>query len=71
MEGVRCMEQSIDRMVVEDPRVTHVLRALEGLEYGVVQITVHDSQILQIERTEKYRFPAERSDKNGKKAGGK
>ena len=65
------MERSIDRILVEDPRVTQVLRALEGLEYGVVQITVHDSQILQIERTEKYRFSAERSDKNGKKHGGK
>jgi hypothetical protein len=30
---------------------------LEGLEYGTVQITVHDSQITQIDRLEKYRFP--------------
>ena len=65
------MDRELDRNVAEDPRVAHVLRALEGLEYGVVQITVHDSQIMQIERTEKYRFAAERTDKNGKKPGGK
>jgi hypothetical protein len=33
---------------------------LEGLEFGTVQITVHDSQITQIDRLEKYRFPLER-----------
>ncbi|MGB8955618.1 MAG: YezD family protein [Tumebacillaceae bacterium] len=65
------MEEQTDRILVEDPRVAQVLRALEGLEYGIVQITVHDSQILQIERTEKYRFAAERSEKSGKKQGGK
>ncbi|CAM3541363.1 YezD family protein [Hydrogenibacillus schlegelii] len=32
-------------------------KALEGLEYGTVQITVHDGQIVQIDRTEKMRFP--------------
>ena len=30
---------------------------LEGLEYGTVQITVHDSQITQIDRLEKHRLP--------------
>lgn len=30
---------------------------LEGLEFGTVQITIHDSQITQIERLEKHRFP--------------
>ncbi len=33
---------------------------LEGLEFGTVQITVHDSQITQIDRLEKHRFPLER-----------
>jgi hypothetical protein len=39
-----------------------IARALEGLEYGSVLITVHDSQITQIERVEKQRFPLESSD---------
>jgi hypothetical protein len=34
-----------------------ILRALEGLEYGTLQITVHDSQITQMERIERQRFP--------------
>ncbi len=45
-----------------DQWVQRILRALEGLEYGSVQIVVHDSQITQIERVEKQRFPLEKSD---------
>jgi hypothetical protein len=32
---------------------------LNGLAYGIVQIVVHDGQIVQIERTERQRFDAE------------
>jgi hypothetical protein len=33
------------------------LRALlAGMKYGTVQIVVHDGRIVQIERTEKFRF---------------
>jgi hypothetical protein len=35
---------------------------LEGLEFGTVQITVHDSQITQIDRLEKYRFPLQKKN---------
>ncbi|MDI3328808.1 MAG: YezD family protein [Alicyclobacillaceae bacterium] len=38
------------------PWLDRILEALEGLEYGTVQITVHDAQIVQIDRTEKRRF---------------
>ncbi|WP_425387187.1 YezD family protein [Alicyclobacillus pomorum] len=34
-----------------------MLHALEGLEYGSVNITIHDAQITQIDRIEKQRFP--------------
>ncbi|WP_420489580.1 YezD family protein [Neobacillus niacini] len=34
-----------------------IANLLEGLEYGTVQITVHDSQITQIDRLEKHRLP--------------
>ncbi|PWK10307.1 YezD family protein [Tumebacillus permanentifrigoris] len=44
---------------LDNPQVQYILRALEGLQYGTVQITVHDAQITQIERTEKHRFPLE------------
>lgn len=41
--------------------VVRILRALEGLEFGSVQIVVHDSQVIQIDRTEKHRFPLEKT----------
>ncbi len=33
-----------------------VVQKLHGLRYGVVQIVVHDSQVVQIERTERTRL---------------
>ena len=35
-----------------------VLAQVEGLQFGVVQITVHDSRVVQVERTERVRFDA-------------
>lgn len=45
----------LDQQVMEK-----IASLLEGLEFGTVQITVHDSQITQIDRLEKYRFPLQR-----------
>jgi len=42
----------LDQQVIEK-----IVNLLEGLEFGTVQIVVHDSQITQIDRLEKYRFP--------------
>jgi hypothetical protein len=33
-----------------------VLRAIRNIRYGSVEITIHDSRVVQIERTEKRRF---------------
>jgi hypothetical protein len=33
-----------------------IFRALRGLRYGSVEITVHDSQVVQVERREKTRL---------------
>lgn len=38
-----------------------VRRQVESLRYGVVQITVHADQVVQIERTERLRFDARES----------
>jgi hypothetical protein len=46
---------------LDQESISRILRALEGLEYGSVQIVVHDSKITQIERTEKHRFPMEKN----------
>ena len=35
---------------------------VENLRYGVVQIVVHDSQVTQIERTEKTRFDSAKAE---------
>jgi len=40
----------------EDPVVREVLAALRGLRYGSVEIVVHDSEVVQIERREKVRL---------------
>ena len=37
-----------------------VREKVEGLRYGVVQLTVHDGRVTQIERTEKTRLPGQR-----------
>jgi hypothetical protein len=36
--------------------VRRILRALNGLEYGSVEIIVQDSKVVQIERTQRSRF---------------
>jgi hypothetical protein len=36
-----------------------ISQSLNGLEYGAVQIIVHDGRIVQIERTERNRFDQE------------
>lgn len=47
---------------IRDSQIETILNALQGLEYGTLQIIIHDSQITQIERTEKKRFPLKRTD---------
>jgi hypothetical protein len=33
-----------------------LLQQVESLKFGVVQITIHESRVVQIEKTEKVRF---------------
>jgi hypothetical protein len=40
---------------------TELLQALRDLRFGSVEIVIHDSRIVQIERREKWRFDSERS----------
>ena len=42
-----------------------VREKVEGLRFGVVQLTVHDGRVTQIERTEKTRLPASRDAHGG------
>ncbi|WP_147532851.1 YezD family protein [Bacillus marasmi] len=43
--------KKIDQEVIDK-----IVSFLENIEYGTIQITVHDSQVTQIEKGEKYRF---------------
>jgi hypothetical protein len=40
--------------------LTYITSALDGLRYGSIEIIVHDSRIVQIERKEKLRFDRDR-----------
>lgn len=40
-------DQSVERAI---------LRALEGIRFGSIEIIIHDSKVVQIERKEKMRF---------------
>ncbi len=39
-----------------------ILRAIKNVRYGSVEIIIHDSKIVQIERKEKIRFTHERTE---------
>jgi hypothetical protein len=53
-----------ERGAAEIPPWMAALKAqVAGLRFGVVQLTVHEGQVVQIERTEKIRFTPE-ADRN-------
>ncbi|MVP00294.1 YezD family protein [Paenibacillus lutrae] len=39
--------------------IERIIQSINGLEYGTVQIIIHDGRIAQIERTERKRFDNE------------
>jgi hypothetical protein len=43
-----------------------VRQNVQSLQFGVVQIVVHDSKVTQIERTEKTRLQSEKDDSEAK-----
>lgn len=38
----------------------HILEAIRGIKYGAVEVVIHDSRIVQVEKTEKTRFDPQR-----------
>lgn len=44
---------------LDDMWLDRIRQSVNGLEYGHVQIIIHDGRIVQIERTERKRFEAE------------
>ena len=45
--------------IVIHPTEKAILQALKDLRFGSLEITVHDSKVVQIERREKVRFELE------------
>ncbi|MCR2804676.1 YezD family protein [Paenibacillus soyae] len=55
------------KVEVTDAWLKRIIDQVQGLAYGVVQITVHDGQIVQIDRTERSRFDAAKAPSTGAK----
>jgi hypothetical protein len=56
---------------VDQEVIDKIIYFIENMEFGTVQITVHDSQVTQIEKGEKYRFALKKSSEKGTKGKGK
>ena len=46
------MQKITDETEIEQ----HILEAIRSLKYGAVEVMIHDSRIVQVEKTEKTRF---------------
>ena len=47
----------------EETLLQQIRLALSGIRYGSVEITIHNSKVVQIERKEKLRLEVERSQR--------
>ncbi len=54
-----------DEGALPDGVVNAITRAVRGLRYGSVEITVHDGAVVQIERKEKIRVGREQTRSKG------
>jgi hypothetical protein len=50
------MNASLNGIEISPEWVGIVVKQVESLRFGVVQITVHESRVVQIEKTEKVRI---------------
>ena len=53
---------STEEAAVTAPWLSVVSEKVKSMRYGVVQIVVHDSRVVQIERTERTRFEVPQSN---------
>ncbi|MDI6783250.1 MAG: YezD family protein [bacterium] len=49
------MQQEKNRPI-NDAVIKEIIKSLENIKYGQIQITVHNSKVVQIDKTEKTRF---------------
>lgn len=50
------MNASLNEIEISPEWVGIVVKQVESLRFGVVQITIHESRVVQIEKTEKVRI---------------
>ncbi len=53
---MRVLENPEPRDTAEAMAFDRIARALRGIRYGSIEITVHDGRVVQIERKEKLRW---------------
>ncbi|MBO1514896.1 YezD family protein [Metabacillus bambusae] len=58
-------KNKIDQEVIDK-----IISLLENIEFGTVQITVHDSQVTQIEKGEKFRFALKKGNEKLRRVNG-
>lgn len=54
---------------IADVWVKRIKEQVEGLQYGTVQITIHNGQIVQIDRTVRSRYEEARTSSAARKYG--
>jgi hypothetical protein len=52
-------ENTTENKSVDDVE-SHILNAISQIKYGAVEILIHDSRVVQVSRSEKVRFGANR-----------
>ena len=57
-DGLNLSEDSRNRVIVKK-----IMQAIENVRYGSVEVTIHESEVVQIERKEKIRFDKGRQRK--------
>ncbi|MFA6358024.1 MAG: YezD family protein [Candidatus Omnitrophota bacterium] len=50
----------MDDILSEELKVEDILQFTKGVDYGEIVITIHASQIVQVEKREKKRFKAQK-----------
>jgi len=59
IETVTVNEESLEPVMVE------IMRSIRNVRFGSIEITIHDSRVVQIERKEKLRFAIASRSKAG------
>jgi len=54
--GARAGDEAAQGTEGLDPVERHILQAVRSLEYGSIEIVVHEARVVQVERREKVRF---------------